>query len=80
MSHQDSSYAAYIGEGNTGNLPQFPATLNHGIATVNTSISWYMDVLAPSSGRTTADVNCEVCVRSDIETVDKAGDSGKLQG
>tara|TARA_Y100000593_G_scaffold35654_1_gene69624 strand:+ start:22 stop:222 length:201 start_codon:yes stop_codon:yes gene_type:complete len=58
MSHQDSSYAAYIGEGNTGNLPQFPATLNHGIAAVNTSISWYMKVLAPLSRITTAERIC----------------------
>ena len=33
-------------------------TLNHGLATVNKSISWYMDVLSPLSGITTAERIC----------------------
>ena len=54
---QDSSYAAYIGEGIQATYLSF-RTLNHGLATVNTHtpcILRYMDVLAPLSGRTTAE-------------------------
>ena len=43
MSLQRLQLRRLQGEG-TGNLPQFPATLKHAVATVNTDISMYFEV------------------------------------